>query len=253
MVGLSTRISTVSVLWLLLMGLTAEYNPGWKIKPQCFLLAHAWQSQLLSRQSYNLLAFHYGYRKEKRFESLLKLLAYTEETGPGSGGSGYGNQTQPLNPNTALRNGKSHSTTLSKLLPPTTSKSVSFPPDMGTLGDIMSSTLTSLGDDEGEEPVLPASLPLRYHHPGLVTSSSRNETLAAKFGIIHPLDRMALTANGNLQRLFSSYYDAPVHVQVDFCQARDTDGIVWDRVVHLNVHQQVCYMITPLLQNVLSP
>ena len=40
-------------------------------------------------------------------------------------------------------------------------------------------------------------------------------------------------ANGNLQRLFSSYYDAPVHVVVDKCVQR-TDT-TWDRVVHLTV------------------
>ena len=72
---------------------------------------------------------------------------------------------------------------------------------------------------------------------GLVTES---EGLAAHYGIRHPLDRMALTANGNLQRLISSYYDAPVSVVVEYCRARppDTDGEalrIWDRRVALRV------------------
>lgn len=53
---------------------------------------------------------------------------------------------------------------------------------------------------------------------GLVTES---EGLAAHYGIHHPLDRMALTANGNLQRLVSSYYDAPVSVVVDYCYCQE--------------------------------
>ncbi|KAL7473111.1 hypothetical protein ACHAXS_013500 [Conticribra weissflogii] len=74
-----------------------------------------------------------------------------------------------------------------------------------------------------------------------------------------PLERIAVTANGNLQRIFSSYYDAPVHVHVDSCVRRrapdvsSTEGglssfnntytqsdcdthAVWDRVVRISVH-----------------
>ena len=62
---------------------------------------------------------------------------------------------------------------------------------------------------------------------------------------------MALTANGNLQRLVSSYYDAPVSVVVDSCVMRaattnratgtatsllpSTTPKTWDRTVHLTV------------------
>ena len=60
---------------------------------------------------------------------------------------------------------------------------------------------------------------------------------------------MALTANGNLQRLFSSYYDAPVGVVIDYCRGTnndsesssssdDDDDKCWDRRVHLTVHNQ---------------
>jgi chorismate-pyruvate lyase len=103
---------------------------------------------------------------------------------------------------------------------------------------------------------------------GLVTSE--RHTLQATFGISHPLDRMAVTANGNLQRLFSSYYDAPVTVVLDYCRPAnnstttatsktanftnsDNDSLIssslstlatttctttkiWDRRVHLRVH-----------------
>eukprot|EP00559_Dactyliosolen_fragilissimus_P006793 CAMPEP_0184871254 /NCGR_PEP_ID=MMETSP0580-20130426/40510_1 /TAXON_ID=1118495 /ORGANISM="Dactyliosolen fragilissimus" /LENGTH=281 /DNA_ID=CAMNT_0027373871 /DNA_START=397 /DNA_END=1239 /DNA_ORIENTATION=- len=90
---------------------------------------------------------------------------------------------------------------------------------------------------------------------GLITSVGG--TLQSRFGSkihnISPLDRIALTANGNLQRIFSSYYDAPVHVYVDRCEARIKDktddsnqvnekdlssGAVWDRTVYLAVHGQ---------------
>mmetsp|Transcript_24325 Transcript_24325/g.34268 ORF Transcript_24325/g.34268 Transcript_24325/m.34268 type:complete len:220 (+) Transcript_24325:145-804(+) len=83
---------------------------------------------------------------------------------------------------------------------------------------------------------------------GLVTTDGG--TLASQFGISSPLDRMALTANGNLQRLFSSYYDAPVNVLVDQCTLVDDANsqsssststlsmATWDRVVHLVVHGQ---------------
>lgn len=219
------------VILLLCLG---SFDQGRRTKSPCYQV-HAWLPPSPRQQP---LRSHRVGRTRQRRRPLLKLFAYTEETGPRVGSAGYPNQTQPLTSTTALWNGKSQPTpSLSK-----SQVSVQQPlskPDVGTLGDIMSSAPSSLGDEEGEEPVfssLPASL---FHHSGLVTSSSRNETLAAKFGITHPLDRMALTANGNLQRLFSSYYDAPVFVHVDYCQARDDKGIVWDRVVHLNVHNQV--------------
>jgi hypothetical protein len=80
------------------------------------------------------------------------------------------------------------------------------------------------------------------------------------------MERIALTANGNLQRIFSSYYDSPVRVIVDRCSRRrrgevrgdeegddgraawrdedvdhdDIDGI-WNRVVRIQVRDvSVC-------------
>ena len=136
----------------------------------------------------------------------------------------------------------------------------------GTLGDIMSGInddgmagATTRSYDE-QTTDLSSSVDKR---DGLVTTTIPSGTLEARFGIDHPLDRMALTANGNLQRLVSSYYDAPVQVIVDTCEllkdGRDDDTIPtfappaivnrpnlkvqakrWDRVVHLTVHNQVC-------------
>jgi hypothetical protein len=62
---------------------------------------------------------------------------------------------------------------------------------------------------------------------GLVTSVGG--TLQSQFGRkmrghLSPLERIALTANGNLQRIFSSYYDAPVHVHVEFCEKRTSQS-----------------------------
>jgi hypothetical protein len=82
----------------------------------------------------------------------------------------------------------------------------------GTLGDIMSSSNSVIQDDDGNTN---AKLLLR---DGLVTKES--QSLAQAYQIHNPLDRMAITANGNLQRLFSSYYDSPVTVQVDYCRRR---------------------------------
>ncbi len=103
---------------------------------------------------------------------------------------------------------------------------------------------------------------------GLVTSTGGN--LQTQFGgkitnpPLSPMERIALTANGNLQRIFSSYYDAPVHVNVDHCVRRQghkrnknddcyingTNGesrdyhnnendAIWDRVVYLSVFGKV--------------
>jgi hypothetical protein len=76
----------------------------------------------------------------------------------------------------------------------------------GTLGDIMS---PSNSMDENDQILF---------RDGLVTKES--QSLAQAYQIHNPLDRMAITANGNLQRLFSSYYDTPVTVQVEYCRQR---------------------------------
>lgn len=142
----------------------------------------------------------------------------------------------------------------------------------GTLGDIMS-WVTEENDDNDQEGgmatatgELQATTTTTKKSTGLVTTATPSGTLANQFGIHHPLDRMALTANGNLQRLVSSYYDSPVYVLVDRCEkvqsdeamasyAQQSDKVVmeafpvpianghpaktWDRVVHLTVYNQV--------------
>lgn len=96
----------------------------------------------------------------------------------------------------------------------------------GNFGDIMSPTI----DD--------ADL---LFQDGLVTSETYS--LEEYYGISNPLDRMAVTANGNLQRLFSSYYDAPVVVEMVHCTRQKSDEIensngataIWDRRVLLKI------------------
>jgi hypothetical protein len=143
---------------------------------------------------------------------------------------------------------------------------------VGTLGDIMSRGKNGLLATSPTTPFAPSeSMDKR---DGLITTATPEGTLASRFGIHNPLDRMALTANGNLQRLVSSFYDAPVEVLVDYCELQDSKewgsarptplsplylvdngrqskgssssssssshhAKTWDRVVHLMVHNQV--------------
>jgi hypothetical protein len=95
---------------------------------------------------------------------------------------------------------------------------------------------------------------------------------------------LALTANGNLQRLLASYYDAPVTVEVEYCTMRSSiptktppittmadSGVVaigrttttthnknnnstnvvslstWDRCVHLRVYNQTVCIATSVI------
>jgi hypothetical protein len=129
----------------------------------------------------------------------------------------------------------------------------------GTLGDIMSRGDDVLGDSSSSSQGGTAASAAAAAEPvGLVTTAMiSGTTLANRFGIEHPLDRMALTANGNLQRLVSSYYDAPVQVVVDFCepvigvqqrsmatpntmqQYSKPQVKTWERIVHLTVHNKV--------------
>jgi hypothetical protein len=126
----------------------------------------------------------------------------------------------------------------------------------GTLGDIMAGSApnTGLQNNADKNPSQRAII------DGLVTKEGGE--LNAKFGCqFTPMERIALTANGNLQRIFSSYYDAPIHVHVDSCTRRGTnqsppvmysneilsmnsiDDAIWDRVVHLHVNEQVsCFV-----------
>ena len=154
----------------------------------------------------------------------------------------------------------------------------------GTLGDIMSgtpdtNTATTLSSIQSS---LPNSTTQNNNKnnsnspaakeviDGLVTKEGGelNTRFQCNFT---PMERIALTSNGNLQRIFSSYYDAPVHVHIDFCDRRPKnesndntngdDGVadylnnnnnldvktphnynnnnkeaIWDRIVHIHIH-----------------
>jgi hypothetical protein len=52
------------------------------------------------------------------------------------------------------------------------------------------------------------------------STTTSSSSLATLYNMTRPLDRLLVTANGNLQRLVSSYYDAPVQVVVEYCQKR---------------------------------
>ena len=67
-----------------------------------------------------------------------------------------------------------------------------------SLGDIMKSSFASSND--------------QYNNQSNTTTTALS--LASRYNITGPLDRLLLTANGNVQRLVSSYYDAPVQVVV---------------------------------------
>ncbi|CAJ1946386.1 unnamed protein product [Cylindrotheca closterium] len=97
-----------------------------------------------------------------------------------------------------------------------------YPNSGGNFGDIMSPKSTD------------ANILFR---DGLVTSESYS--LAEVYGISHPMDRIAVTANGNLQRIVSSYYDAPVEVTLKHCNQIDGLEGGWDRRVDLSVFDQV--------------
>lgn len=97
-----------------------------------------------------------------------------------------------------------------------------------SLGDIMRSSYGATGEE-----AMGAAL----------TSSrtcSRPSSLASQYNITRPLDRILLTANGNVQRLVSSYYDAPVRVIVKYCGKSqqgygDQNSTTFERLVELQV------------------
>ncbi len=113
----------------------------------------------------------------------------------------------------------------------------------GTFGDIMSeqppfSSPPSPLDEMNDKNTEIETSEVRH---GLVTSTGG--TLQSKYGSkisnLSPLDRIALTANGNLQRIFSSYYDAPVQVHVEKCERKESSNSIWLRTVNLSVFGQV--------------
>lgn len=150
----------------------------------------------------------------------------------------------------------------------------------GTLGDIMSSSkrdevdgrlgsayrkyLNGEADDQKNAIV-----------DGLVTREGGELNSRFPGSNFTPLERIAVTANGNLQRIFSSYYDAPVHVHVDSCVRRRAPDVntedgnssfnntrtqshsetyaVWDRVVRISVHGTTLCKATSIIHVHSSP
>ena len=149
----------------------------------------------------------------------------------------------------------------------------------GTLGDIMSvkedissNTPTSLNNNTNN---------ISHNiHDGLVTKEGGELNRRFKGCDFTNMERIALTANGNLQRIFSSYYDEPVVVHVDSCTRRDNNSIdssgssrdsssaimnglcdtyqltstlnnnedaIWDRVVYIQVHNQTIVKATSII------
>mmetsp|Transcript_25736 Transcript_25736/g.49032 ORF Transcript_25736/g.49032 Transcript_25736/m.49032 type:complete len:365 (+) Transcript_25736:135-1229(+) len=98
----------------------------------------------------------------------------------------------------------------------------------GTLGDIMAGSVST---NNNNTDTTTKQNPIHQQqqqelHPsikdGLVTKDGGQLNVRFAGCNFTPLERIALTANGNLQRIFSSYYDAPVHVHVDYCGRRKT-------------------------------
>jgi hypothetical protein len=130
-----------------------------------------------------------------------------------------------------------------------------------TLGDIMSMGLITgnVGSSSLAASASAASGSLIGNRSGAAMASSQEESLAERYGIDHPLDRMALTANGNLQRLVCSYYDSPVSVTLDSQHRSDPPTMmtpvgnagsvsqVWHRVVHLSVFQKTFCTATSVI------
>ena len=114
----------------------------------------------------------------------------------------------------------------------------------GTLGDIMNS----------EPPSSSSSAAALLSTSGLVTNE--NLSLNDRFPNCNftPMERIALTANGNLQRIFASYYDTPVTVRVIGCvlrqqpQEEEDETMVWDRVVHVRVYNRTVCKATSVIR-----
>lgn len=55
----------------------------------------------------------------------------------------------------------------------------------------------------------------------------------------NPIERIVLTASGNLQRLMSAYYGLPVSVDIIKCENTDADLMIYDREVNLIVSNKI--------------
>ena len=108
----------------------------------------------------------------------------------------------------------------------TTSAYVLADTDFSTLTNSVKSIQNGMSTTRAELSAISVSeksfKPISLYNSGLVTCAGG--TLQSQFGHkisnLSPIDRIALTANGNMQRIVSSFYDAPVHVYVERCKQR---------------------------------
>jgi hypothetical protein len=134
----------------------------------------------------------------------------------------------------------------------------------GTLGDIMNTEPPPSSSSSSSSSALSSST-----SSGLVMNE--NPSLNDRYPNCYftPMERIALTANGNLQRIFASYYDTPVTVKVISCVLRqspphhhqqqeqeynnnnnegENNTMVWDRVVHIQIYNQTVCKATSVIQ-----
>jgi hypothetical protein len=70
---------------------------------------------------------------------------------------------------------------------------------------------------------------------------SCKETCIILKGDFKPLERIVLTANGNLQRIFSAYFNTKIIVKIikNDDVSTDVDKLIYDRIVHLVARDRV--------------
>jgi chorismate-pyruvate lyase len=216
--------TTIAILVICILGQTSQ---GW-IQSASFSSA---SSRVFQRTS---LARNFLYRSLDDHEAQNSTLA--------SNGDFSVPPSPPSIIQVQVKKEAPHSSTTNS---PNDDKNDNSPPSDDDSSSITTCSSSSLGDIMHSLPP-PTGPPL--FKDGLVTSPT--QSLSNLYGITDPLDRMAITANGNLQRLFSSYYDAPVFVVMDYCRPTTTNTITddcessspddkcWDRRVHLTVHNQ---------------
>ena len=71
---------------------------------------------------------------------------------------------------------------------------------------------------------------------------SATETFLSLPDTFSPLQRVLLTANGNVQRIISSYYNAPVNVDILYNRKESSahEKSVFTRSVNIRVKDQIC-------------
>lgn len=220
----------------------------WSVPVSLFLLCsstNAWLSSPFPMTT--MLWGHRGHRLQRNHvfkpKSSSKLALYLRDAANEAGFNNMTTTTASLSDGAAAFSGPGTTTSISASSTDTTSTSVTLKKggrsnsNSSNFGDIMSPS----SDD--------ADVLFR---DGLVTSATYS--LAQMYGIHHPLDRMAVTANGNLQRLFSSYYDAPVTVVLDHCTKRkatpstSSSSSTWERRVQLQVFSKTFCVADSVVQ-----